>query len=195
MKIEITKSFMATEQQAASFKEITAEIWKQAARFGELPHLVLTGGEPLVQQAALVELFNSDPQMRSFFVEVETNGTIKPSEAMAEIVSQFNVSPKLENSGNTLAQRRNLDALGWHAKSGKSLFKFVVQEKYDLDEVNEIVDLVGIDPSNVYLMPEGIEAEVIQERSAKLIEICKKLGYNFTTRLHVLVYGGAKRGV
>ena len=62
------------------------------------PHLVITGGEPMMQQEALAPLALSLNE-RGFHVEVETNGTLAPNAEMANAVSQWNVSPKLTNSG------------------------------------------------------------------------------------------------
>ena len=61
-------------------------------------HLVITGGEPLMQQDDLVELVTFlKPE---FYVEVETNGTILPNNELTTLVDQWNVSPKTKNSGN-----------------------------------------------------------------------------------------------
>lgn len=183
------------ESQFTTFKELTKIVIGICKKLEHLPCLVLTGGEPLLQQGALFEWIQSDPQLRSFYIEVETNGTIVPSEQFAGCVSHFNVSAKLAHSGNPLELRRRGDALAWHARSGKSFFKFVVQGKNDIEEINELVNSFDIDPGMVYLMPEGITEEAINEKSAMIMEMCKKYGYSFTTRAHVLAYGGAKRGV
>ena len=43
-------------------------------------------------------------------------------------------------------------------------------------------------------MPEGINKEQVESRRKWLSELCQKEGYNFTDRLHILIYGD-KRGV
>lgn len=53
--------------------------------------LVITGGEPLVQQKALPGLLRLLPE---HFVEMETNGAILPDEELLHHIGQFNVSPK-----------------------------------------------------------------------------------------------------
>lgn len=184
---------MEEEREEANFPKVVMDIKKAMKRMKALPHLVITGGEPLLQQNALAELFDYDPIMREFFVEVETNGTIIPSISFAKNVSVFNVSPKLESSKNAIKQRRLFSVLRWHAESGKSIFKFVVQNAQDMDEVSALVKELKILPINVYIMPEGTTTKQLQENSHFIIEECKNNGYNFTTRLHVLVYGGAKR--
>src|SRR6185312_15544062 len=60
--------------------------------------VVLTGGEPLLQQRALERFFAS--LAADVVVEVETNGTIAPTPATLARVNQWNVSPKLSTAGD-----------------------------------------------------------------------------------------------
>lgn len=156
----------------------------------EIP-LVITGGEPLLQQDALEALLMSKAYS---FVEIETNGTIVPTEGLNKYVDQYNVSPKLSGSGNGDIAI-NAKAITWHAKNKKSYFKFVVSTDEDIDEIVDIIKRYEIDKKRVILMPEGITNKDIREKTQWLIAICKYYGFRFSTRLHVLAYGGAKRGV
>ena len=52
--------------------------------------LVVTGGEPLLQQESLLSLLQRIGP--SVFVEVETNGTIAPIGGLRSLVRQWNVS-------------------------------------------------------------------------------------------------------
>jgi 7-carboxy-7-deazaguanine synthase len=79
------------------------------------------------------------------------------------------------------------------ASLGNSYFKFVVQTKDDLDEVEALVRRYSIRPSKVILMPEGTEAAILRERTIWLSEICESRGYRLTPRLHILLWGN-KRG-
>ena len=72
--------------------------------------------------------------------------------------------------------------------------KFVIAKEADLAEVTELVSLLNAPPDKVILMPEGIAAEVLEERGAWIAEICKERGYRFSPRLHIHLYGN-KRGV
>src|ERR1700674_1282213 len=75
--------------------------------------LVISGGEPLLQQRALLPLLEAAAE-RGWWTEIETAGTIAPTIETTERVSRFNVSPKLANSGNRLERRyvpTALDAL------------------------------------------------------------------------------------
>jgi 7-carboxy-7-deazaguanine synthase len=41
-------------------------------------------------------------------------------------------------------------------------------------------------------MPEGIDRETLDERSAWISDICKQEGFRFCPRLHVLLYGNRR---
>ena len=68
------------------------------------PHLVVTGGEPLLQQTELIPLISGLKQ-QGYYCEVETNGTIAPLPEMERDIDQWNVSPKLSTSANRLERR------------------------------------------------------------------------------------------
>jgi organic radical activating enzyme len=158
-------------------------------------NIVLTGGEPLMQQKELSELmslFNS--RSGGYYFEIETNGTLVPTDAFDALVHQYNVSPKLSNSNNSQKLREKPIALSFLARSAKSNFKFVISEEKDLDEVLELIDRYNISPKSVYLMPEGTTPEQLKQRQLWLLEVCKKYNFKYTDRLHIRIFGD-KRGV
>ncbi|MEN8773682.1 MAG: 7-carboxy-7-deazaguanine synthase QueE [Akkermansiaceae bacterium] len=152
--------------------------------------LVLTGGEPLLQQDELAELTKLLP--RAQFIEVETNGTQIPSKKFIEIPTQFNVSPKLSNSGIDENLRLNFKALNLLSSLETAFFKFVVCNQTDLDEVKALQSKLHLTSERIYLMPEGRDAETLQQRSLWLADICRDLGYRFSPRLHVLLWGNER---
>ena len=153
--------------------------------------VVVSGGEPLLQQRRLLPLLVA-LRSRDLRVEVETAGTIAPAADVVACVAQFNVSPKLANSGNVESRRYRPAALDALQATGKAAWKFVAVSAEDLDELGELVARHGLAP--VYVMPEGTTAEVIAERSRRLADAVLARGWNLTTRLHVLLYGN-RRGV
>ena len=157
--------------------------------------VVLTGGEPLLHEAELVELMDA---LRSdgeeWFFEIETNGTKMPREALIKGMGQFNVSPKLANSGMAEGLRLKRDVLAGLAGTGKAWFKFVVQGETDIEEVLEMVDGAGVSLGRVILMPEGRTVVELDKIAAWLAERCRDLGVRFSDRLHVRLWGD-KRGV
>lgn len=155
--------------------------------------VVITGGEPLLQQKALMQLCEV-LKNEGYWIEMETNGTIMPDTALASHVDQFNVSPKLENSNNPKNLRLKPKALDYFSKEEKSIFKFVINSEKDLEEVLEIGEEYGIPFHRIYLMPQGTLPEELNAKRLWLVDICKTYGFNFTDRLHIQLWGN-KKGV
>lgn len=155
-------------------------------------NVVLTGGEPLLQQRELVDLARR-LRGEGLRLEVETNGTIVPADELAACVDQWNVSPKLASSGNAAAERERPEALAWFAARPNAHFKFVVVDPPDVDAVTQLAAHYAIPRDRVTLMPEGTDAESLAARSRWMVERCQAAGFRLGTRLHVLLWG-AERG-
>jgi 7-carboxy-7-deazaguanine synthase len=167
-------------------------VMKRVTSFG-CKHVVLTGGEPLLHQRVLAPLL-ATLKRDGFFIEVETNGTIAPSADLVGSVDCFNVSPKISNSLVEEGVRTRPAALRAFVRWGKAWFKFVVCDKKDLDEVEAMVSRFALPRDRVILMPEGIDAATLLERSRWLVEVCKERGLRFSPRLHILLWGN-RRGL
>jgi len=155
--------------------------------------LVVTGGEPLLQQRPLTQLLRRlKPQ--GFRVEIETNGTIAPEAPLVDLVDQWNVSPKLNNSGNDRRSREVAQAYRFFARQPQAYFKFVITQLEDLEEVEQLVARYDIGEERVILMPEGTNTKALQARSRWIADRCVARGFRFSTRLHVLLWGD-QRGV
>ena len=152
------------------------------------PHLVITGGEPLMQQAALAPLAAS-LKRRGFYCEVETNGTLVPQREMIDAVSQWNVSPKIGSSGNPADRREVPEALRAFRELDSAYFKFVVVEPSDVPEVCSLAERYDIPAERVILMPEGVTARALETRGKWVAEACAQYGFRFSTRLHILLWG------
>ncbi|MGI9159478.1 MAG: 7-carboxy-7-deazaguanine synthase QueE, partial [Saprospiraceae bacterium] len=158
-------------------------------------NVILTGGEPLLQQAALTALMEQLRQVNpAYRFEVETNGTLAPTAAFNAGVHQYNVSPKLENSGNSRKLREKPAAYQFFAASPKSAFKFVLASENDLEEVLRLIAQYRIPEDQIWLMPEAANRPELAARRRWLVELCKSHGFNYSDRLHVEIWGG-KRGV
>ena len=156
-------------------------------------HLVITGGEPLLQQRVLASLVGPLKE-KDFSFEVETNGTIVPCPQLLDAVDQWNVSPKLAFSGNE-EQRRNVPAaLRCFSALSNAYFKFVVTNDSDILEVQGLMQEYQLSKKQVILMPEGTSARVLQGRGRWLSQVCIDLGLRFSPRLHILLWGD-KRGM
>jgi organic radical activating enzyme len=159
------------------------------------PHVVITGGEPLLQENDFLEMITHIRAHQSDCVfEVETNGTRTPSSAFTEAVDQFNVSPKLSNSGVKKSLRLAPDTLRFFASSPKAWFKFVIATQADLDEVLALKNEFSIPASRILLMPEGRTVAELDTTAADIAELCRSHGFRFCDRLHIRLWGD-KRGV
>jgi len=173
---------------------VRRDVWKVGEQLAALgcPFLVVTGGEPMLQQRALAHLVTLLPDLE---VEVETNGTIVPSpELLAHRHRlRFNVSPKLSNSGVSRERAVKPDALVALA-AADSRFKFVCSSIEDLDAVAELVASFPIRREQVWVMPAGTDPEVLAGRAGALADEVVSRGWNLSQRLHVLLWGN-RRGV
>jgi len=175
--------------------ELTTEELVVAVSQYPCKNLVLTGGEPLLQQKEWVALMTQLRRLdANYWFEVETNGTLLPSQDFEALINQYNVSPKLENSNNAVKLREKPTVYAFFAQNPKAWFKFVIAEKQDLDEVLELIEKYHIPANKVYLMPEGTTPEMLNAKQQWLVEQCKKHGFYYTDRLHIHIYG-SKRGV
>ena len=147
--------------------------------------LVVTGGEPLLQQRHLPPLLRA-ARSRGWTVEVETAGTLTPSLADG-LVDRWNVSPKLANSGMDRDRRYRPDVLRALQATGRAVFKFVVTAPDDLDEVDAMVAECGLGP--VWVMPEGTDAATVLARLQELAPHVVARRWSLTPRLHILVWG------
>ena len=73
-------------------------------------------------------------------------------------------------------------------------WKFVITSDEDLQEILNLQKEIGFKSKDVYLMPEGISEEELTLKRLNVIELCKKYQFNYTDRLHVIIWGN-KRGV
>jgi 7-carboxy-7-deazaguanine synthase len=158
-------------------------------------NIVITGGEPFVQQKDLKSfmalLKKNNPQ---YHIEFETNGTFVPLTEVDALSDQYNVSIKLANSNVLDKDRINPAAIDFFSKSAKSNFKFVIDTDKDMDEVLSLIKQYNIKNTAVYLMPQGITVEMLKQKQLWIVEICKKYNFNYTDRMHIHIWGN-KRGI
>jgi organic radical activating enzyme len=152
--------------------------------------LVLTGGEPL-ESPLFVPLLRALGG-GSFTIEVETSGTLPPPAGLNRAI-QWNVSLKLAGSGVEEAKRIRPEAIRSFL-SREAWWKFVVADEGDVSEVVRLGERFALPPGRILLQPEAMRREELLERSPWVVEACKRHGFRFSPRLHLLFWG-AKRGV
>lgn len=176
---------------------LTADDIKKLITESPSNHIIFTGGEPSLCRLDKLVV----PSKR---YHVETNGTLIPTKPATlnfkdavitregmdeEVIKHFNwvVSPKLSNARQKLDEQ----SLAWWIGKPFCIFKFVVRNTSDLDEVEEVVKSFGILKQKIYI---GIEGQTLESQlQPSLVDEIVNRGYNFSPRLHVILWG-AKRG-
>lgn len=182
-----TKYAQVNEVHMMTFEAIMNQLYSIAG--SESPMLVISGGEPMLQQLLVHTVARGWPNGK---VEVETNGTVWPDENWYWGELHFNVSPKLPNSGNAkLGELYSRQVLGKYVDLD-STFKFVCQSVDDLKAVQNICEAVGIQPQQTWIMPEGRNGYELVERERQLVDEVIKRGWNFTSRMHVMLWGDVR---
>jgi len=171
---------LAAEVRRMTVDEVVAGVT------GRGPHLlVVTGGEPLLQQPVLQAVVDALSGRR---VQVETAGTIIPQLRGVEYV----VSLKLDHSRNALAARYVPAAIDAFAGLPVLAWKFVLRDPSDYEEVDWLVARHQLAP--VYVMPEGVDRYMLAARMRRLLPGAIERGYAVTPRLHIEAWGNT-RGV
>lgn len=161
-----------------------------------LRHVVVTGGEPLLQRElpALVDCLRA----KGLHVTVETAGTVAPVFA-CDLLS---LSPKLSNSDPEGRWRARHEQLRSCLAPLRTLvqahpeyqLKFVVREADDVAEALDLSARIGADRDRVLLMPEGATAVALADTAPRVVRWCVEQGLRYSPRLHVDLFGGG-RGV
>jgi len=161
---------------------------------GYKPHMVITGGEPLMYHAdaafyAVVEWLVEEELEITF----ETNGTIEIDfEAYSAYKSCiFALSLKLANSGEPEKKRIIPQALKNIQKHAKEAFlKFTIDAKLvettAFDEIQEIQEILP--ELEVYCMPVGESRDTIWKNDRAVFEFCMKHNLRYSDRLHIRVF-------
>jgi 7-carboxy-7-deazaguanine synthase len=162
-------------------------------------HVVVTGGEPMIV-ADLAELCDA-LKARDYHITIETAATVF-APVRLDLAS---LSPKLSNSTPTQREggrfaraheqmRLNVKVIQQFIDASPDFqLKFVICQPDDLAEVRDLLrQLKRWSPSDVQLMPEGVDRATLDARSAWISDICKQEGFRFCPRLHVLLYGNQR---
>lgn len=181
-----SRKYSITEEVVDWSPEQTAQ---EIVRLGA-DRVVVTGGEPLLQQDALIDLcriLRTSGAKR--WIEIETNATIAPKPALDGLIDQYNCSPKLSHSGNDRAVSLKAETLAWFARQPRATFKFVVSTPDDLDEIEALIAHTSIPRDRVWLMPEGVTSQAVRDGAAWLVGACTDRGFHFSDRLHIHLFG------
>lgn len=179
---------LAFERKANQVVLDEADVAARIMALGQ-DRLVITGGEPLLQGAALARMV---ALLDGMIVEIETNGTVAPHPALDPLVSQYNVSPKLAHSGNPADLALIPERLAAWCRDDRAWFKFVVATPADLAEVLALIETHGLPRERVFVMPEGTDSATLRERERWLAPLALQHGLRLTDRMHIHLYGDTR---
>lgn len=177
------------EGRRSSVRELVAR-----ATVAGLRHVVITGGEPLLQRE--LRLLTEALKVNGHHLTVETAGTLV-TDFVCDLLS---VSPKTSNSdpgGKPAARHRALRADLGPLRRLLDRFpehqaKFVVEGERDLDEVLEIVEQVPLAHERVLLMPQARSAAELASRAGEVGRLCVLHGFRYSPRLQLELFGGGR---
>ena len=168
-------------------KRMTSNKW-----ITDAVHIVVTGGEPTLRQKTLIGFFEMYFSTMRYlpYIEVETNGTIWPENGFDAYIRQYNISPKLKNSGMDENRRIHKNVIQRYIdlyENGKIVaFKFVVKTREDVNEIiNDYIDPFSIPKDIVWLMPCASTREELKTIGEEVVEAAKENGYHYSSRLQI----------
>ncbi|MED6310473.1 MAG: 7-carboxy-7-deazaguanine synthase QueE [Pseudomonadota bacterium] len=171
---------------------------------GQATHLVVTGGEPMLSQTALVAVLDALAARDNLpnYITIETNGTQEPRQNLADRISRYegygsrewfwSVSPKLSISGEAWdAAIRPEVVAAYRMLSNAGQLKFVVDgSDAAWDEVTHARNAfrtVGVD-WDATIMPLGATRARLEETQAAICKAALTRGYHFSARLHAWLF-------
>lgn len=166
------------------------EIYQRISNY-KTKRIVITGGEPLLQQKQLEPLIKMLKEDR-YFIEVETNGTFLPDEIFDKSVDQWNVSPKLANSENSLKMREKGKCYEYFKSKPNAYFKYVVGRYSDIDEIKRLITKYNLPAERIILMPEATRRKNLIEQGKWVSSVASENGFMFSDRLHVMLWNGER---
>lgn len=177
----------ATAGDDRSVAEIVRAVKKWPCR-----HVVITGGEPMIQKA-LAQLVRG-LRATDKHVTIETAGIAYIPDMPCDLMS---ISPKLSNSTPQHAKlaamhdrsRLDLAVLSELIEHYNYQLKFVVDSQDDIAEIQETLRKLGnVDAQKVMLMPQAATRGELLSKSPMVADLCKSAGFAFSQRLHVLLW-------
>ncbi len=187
-----------------------------AQNLGNLQHIVISGGEPILQNKALVSLCYQLKHELNVHITIETNATIFDYE-LALHVDFFSLSPKLisstpnkekikkakfpiANNYPLLHEKRrlNIEAIQQFINCRENItghdydfqLKFVVASENEEQEIKDILkSLSGWKNEDIILMPLGKNKTELLKSTQISWKMAVRNGWRFSPRLHIDLFG------
>ena len=216
---EGNKTVSMCDTPNSTFYTHEAQLWSEEDilstvkhNIGNIKHIVITGGEPMLQAERLIPLCRKLKEDFKLHITLETNGTIFYNE-LAEQIDLFSISPKLSNTNPTPAKLNKFGlthtgAFTKHEKTRTNIkvlqqfidhcntnikmiqFKFVVFKKSDETEIKSdiLAKLNGWKSDDILVMPLGADKEELNTFTPVALKIAISNGWRYSPRMHVELF-------
>ncbi|MCQ2214389.1 MAG: 7-carboxy-7-deazaguanine synthase QueE [Bacteroidales bacterium] len=186
-------------------KKLADSIYQHCSS-SNIRHIVVTGGEPMLQSEGTEELLKYLQKWYGLHTTLETNSTIFNSQIMYSTVL-LSISPKLgmvNMSDKEYAEivAENINHLHMNMRRMVQL-KFVVSQLSDDERIRSFVEMVDersqtfcsrFHPTeDVLVMPMGATREELSLNAPIAAELAVKNGWRYTPRLHVDLWNNKER--
>ena len=208
--------FSMCDTPHAAFDTVNSRMWSIVDivsvvkhNIGDVRHVVITGGEPLLQAGPLAVLCKHLKTELDVHLTLETNGTLFDDD-VSSWIDLFSISPKLSSSIPDKEKLRffNLKESGFYSSHNKKRidievlqkyinlcnsgdkdiqFKFVVCSKDEDKEIKSdfLSKLTGWDKENILVMPLGAGTEELRRFTPVALEMAISNGWRFSPRMHI----------
>ncbi len=151
----------------------------------------ITGGEPLLQQQAIMDLID---RYSPYKVEIETNGTIIPEPRIFSHINQWNISPKEKRFQPKQCNPEPVFLTDSMLSEKNTIVKFVYSDLASRKFIKETIKKYNVPDKCVWIMPEGQTKKEQEQKAKQVWSWCLLMGYNFSPRLQVNLFN-KKKGI
>jgi organic radical activating enzyme len=190
----VDSRFSSSWEKITDAKIFIKRLDREFKKIGYLPHVIITGGEPLLYYKdktfyAVIKWLVK----KGINITFETNGTILINFNRYSAYKKciFALSIKLSNSGELFEKRVNFDAINAIISNSKdSFFKFTITKQ--LIETTALEEIAVVTQNcqtpTIYCMPVGESRATIWHNDRAVFEFCMKYGFYYSDRLHIRVF-------
>jgi len=190
----VDRGFSYQWQKVDNARNIIENLKLNFTSMGYDPHVVITGGEPLLysQDLAFYAIVSYLVD-RGIQITFETNATIMVDFEKYPKYREctFALSIKLSNSAEPKHKRIKPEAIeNIIAYAKESFFKFTIDkalvESSALEEIEEIT--AHHEGMEIFVMPIGESRDTIWQNDKAVFEFCIDHGFRYSDRLHIRVF-------
>lgn len=166
-------------------KEMSIEqIVEEAVKIG-VPHITITGGEPLIHDDLFLLL--SELAKRNFWVNVETNGTMLPK---CHTFPNIFYTMDYKTNASGMSDEMNMEAI--QTLQCKDVLKFVVGSIEDCKQAKDIIDNIKPEAA-IYFSP--VFGKIEPKEIVEFLLSNEMYNCHVQMQLHKIIWPADMRGV